>query len=76
MILGQFASRAFRRPATNQEVQRLVQLTNVVRGQGGTFEESIQVAFEQYSFHFISYSSGRELISKVSRNLDSLNIQS
>ena len=26
MILGRFASRAFRRPATNQEVQRLVGL--------------------------------------------------
>lgn len=55
MILGRFASRAFRRPATNQEVQRLVGLANVVRDQGGTFEESIQVAFQAIlvSPHFL-----------------------
>ncbi|MCO8124463.1 DUF1592 domain-containing protein [Stieleria sp. TO1_6] len=43
-VLARFASRAFRRPASPSQVDRLVALADQVRSDGGTFEESIQVA--------------------------------
>lgn len=55
LVIGRFASRAFRRPATNDEVQRLAQLSASVREDGGTFEASIQVAMQAVlvSPHFL-----------------------
>ena len=54
-IIGRFASRAFRRPATPQEVERLVALAGQVRADGGMFEEGIQVAMQAIlvSPHFL-----------------------
>jgi hypothetical protein len=54
-VVARLASRAFRRPATNDEVKRLVDLAAKVRGDGGTYEESIQVAIQAIlvSPHFI-----------------------
>lgn len=54
-ILGRFASRAFRRPATSQEVDRLVKLASKVRAESGHFEEGIQVAVQAVlvSPHFL-----------------------
>ena len=54
-VLAPVASRAFRRPATRSEVQRLVALAAQVRKDGGTFEESIQVAIQAIlvSPHFL-----------------------
>lgn len=54
-VLGRFASRAFRRPATPSETQRLVALASQVRQDGGSFEESIQVAMQAIlvSPHFL-----------------------
>ncbi|MEM8666460.1 MAG: DUF1592 domain-containing protein [Planctomycetota bacterium] len=54
-VLNRFASRAFRRPATRREVGRLVQLASKVREDGGSFEESIQVAMQAIlvSPHFL-----------------------
>ncbi|MBX3411893.1 MAG: DUF1592 domain-containing protein [Pirellulales bacterium] len=43
-LLVKFASRAFRRPATDDEVTRLVELFKLRRGEGGSFEQSIQLA--------------------------------
>jgi hypothetical protein len=44
MILERLASRGYRRPATSVEVQRLVRLVDSTHEQGGSFEESIQLA--------------------------------
>lgn len=54
-VLSRFASRAFRRPATNNEVNRLVALATRVRTEGGSFEESIQVTLQAIliSPHFL-----------------------
>ena len=54
-VLGRFASRAFRRPATSQEVKRLTQLAAKVRAESGRFEEGIQVAIQAVlvSPHFL-----------------------
>lgn len=54
-ILSRFASRAFRRPATRLEVERLVQLAAKVRAESGRFEEGIQVAIQAIlvSPHFL-----------------------
>ena len=54
-ILGRFASRAFRRPASSQEVERLVKLAAQVRADSGRFEEGIQVAIQAVlvSPHFL-----------------------
>ncbi|NND99101.1 MAG: DUF1592 domain-containing protein [Pirellulaceae bacterium] len=54
-VLGRLASRAFRRPATNQEVRRLTELAATVRRDGGSYEESIQVALQAIlvSPHFL-----------------------
>ncbi|WP_246146768.1 DUF1592 domain-containing protein [Rubripirellula lacrimiformis] len=54
-VLSRFASRAFRRPATAGEVQRLVQLAQTVRQEGGSYEEGLQVAMQAIlvSPHFL-----------------------
>ncbi len=54
-VLSRLASRAFRRPATAEEVHRLQALAAEVRSDGGTFEESIQVALQAIlvSPHFL-----------------------
>ena len=54
-ILGRFASRAFRRPATPKEIERLVELAAKVRSEAGGFEEGIQVAIQAVlvSPHFL-----------------------
>jgi hypothetical protein len=54
-VMGRFASRAFRRPATNDEVVRLTKLAAAVREEGGSFEEGIQVAMQAIlvSPHFL-----------------------
>lgn len=54
-VLGRLSSRAFRRPSTNDEVNRLSQLAAQVRADGGSFEESIQVALQAIlvSPHFL-----------------------
>ena len=55
VILRNFASRAFRRPATAAEVERLVRLTDVVAREGDCFERGIQVAVQAVlvSPHFL-----------------------
>jgi mono/diheme cytochrome c family protein len=45
-IVERLAHRAYRRPVTKAEVDRLVRLTKLVRSHGGSFEEGIQVALE------------------------------
>lgn len=54
-VLQRLASRAFRRPATQDEVKRLVALAAKVRTDGGTYDESIQVALQAIlvSPHFL-----------------------
>ena len=54
-VLGRLASRAFRRPATVEEVKRLVSLAAKVRSEGGTFEAGIQVGLQALlvSPHFL-----------------------
>lgn len=54
-VIQRFASRAFRRPATDEELRRLNALAAEVRNDGGTFDESIQVAFQAVlvSPHFL-----------------------
>ena len=54
-ILGRFASRAFRRPASSKEIERLVKLAAQVRAESGRFEEGIQVAIQAVlvSPHFL-----------------------
>lgn len=45
-ILRPFATRAFRRPATDAEVERLTRLVVAVTNEGDSFERGIQVAVE------------------------------
>ncbi len=54
-VVSRLASRAFRRPASNDEVQRFGRLAAQVRADGGSFEESIQVVLQAIlvSPHFI-----------------------
>jgi hypothetical protein len=54
-VVRLFAGRAFRRPATDSEVSRLVALTEQSRADGETFEEGIQLAVQAVlvSPHFI-----------------------
>ncbi|TWU25150.1 hypothetical protein Pla52o_14480 [Novipirellula galeiformis] len=54
-VIAPLASRAFRRPATKNEVMRLTQLASQVRSDGASFEESIQVALQAIlvSPHFL-----------------------
>ncbi len=44
--LRSFAGRAYRRPATDDEVARLVRLVELTRKEGGSFEEGVQLAVE------------------------------
>lgn len=54
-VVRRLATRAFRRPATDDEVNRLVQLTRSVRQEGGTYEQGIQLALQAVlcSPHFL-----------------------
>ncbi|HEV3338900.1 MAG TPA: DUF1592 domain-containing protein [Pirellulales bacterium] len=54
-VLSRFASRAFRRPATPQEVERLIKLVELARSNGESFERGIQLAMEAVlvSPHFL-----------------------
>lgn len=54
-VLGRLASRAFRRPATQEEVTRLVKLASQVRESGASYEEGLQVAMQAIlaSPHFL-----------------------
>ncbi len=45
-ILRRFASRAYRRPATDAEVAALVRFADLVRSEGGNFNEGIQLAVQ------------------------------
>ena len=54
-IIERFAMRAFRRPVSGDEVERLVTFGEKVRGQGESFERSIQLALQAVlvSPHFL-----------------------
>lgn len=43
-FLDRFASKAFRRPANNDEVNRLMKIYQLGRSEGGTFEQGMQLA--------------------------------
>ena len=45
-IVGDFASRAFRRPVTPQEIDRFTDLVSLARSQGDSFEEGICLALQ------------------------------
>lgn len=45
-VLTRFASRAFRRPATEQEVDRLVKIVESVESSGGKWEAGLQLAVQ------------------------------
>ncbi len=45
-ILKRFASRAYRRPARDAEVKRLTRFVDIVRAEGGNFNEGIQLAVQ------------------------------
>ena len=45
-ILTQFASRAYRRPATDEEVKRLLQMVALVERAGGSFQRGMQLAIQ------------------------------
>lgn len=45
-ILNQFASRAYRRPATDREVERLLRLVRLAERSGGSFERGLQLAIQ------------------------------
>jgi hypothetical protein len=54
-VLERFASRAYRRPATSDEVNRLLKLTDLAEKNGDSFERGIQVACQALlvSPHFL-----------------------
>ncbi|MDM4017884.1 DUF1592 domain-containing protein [Roseiconus lacunae] len=54
-VLARFASRAFRRPVSKSEVERLVRLVSDVRQAGGLYEDAMQVAIASVlvSPHFL-----------------------
>lgn len=54
-ILERLASRAFRRPATQNELDRLQKFVQIAREDGGSFEESIQLGLQAIlaSPHFL-----------------------
>ncbi|MEM6689741.1 MAG: DUF1592 domain-containing protein [Planctomycetota bacterium] len=54
-VINRMASRAFRRPATEHEIERLTSLAASVRRDGGSYEEGIQVALQAIlvSPHFL-----------------------
>src|SRR5256885_15117448 len=45
-IIGRFATRAFRRPVTKEEVDRLMKLFALANTHGESFERSVKVALE------------------------------
>ncbi|PYK98909.1 MAG: hypothetical protein DME19_10680 [Verrucomicrobia bacterium] len=45
-IVGRFATRAFRRPVTEEEVSRLIKLFTLADKNGESFEQSVKVALE------------------------------
>lgn len=45
-ILEKFSSRAFRRPATSDEVARLARIAKLARDEGDSFEQSVQLAVQ------------------------------
>ena len=45
-ILKRFATRAYRRPATDAEVKRLTRFVDIVRAEGGSFNEGVQLALQ------------------------------
>lgn len=45
-VLGRFASRAYRRPIGQSELERLANLASQVKDNGGSFEASMQVAMQ------------------------------
>src|SRR5205809_4853783 len=45
-IIGRFATRAFRRPVTTEEVDRLMKLFALADSNGETFEQSVKLALE------------------------------
>ncbi|WP_152050995.1 DUF1592 domain-containing protein [Tautonia marina] len=53
--IHRFANRAFRRPASQHEVERLMDLFRLVRRDGGSFEEAMQLAVQAVlvSPHFL-----------------------
>jgi hypothetical protein len=53
--LKEFATRAFRRPATDDELERLVRLVRLTQEQGDSFERGIQLAMQAIlsSPHFL-----------------------
>ncbi|MFT4589140.1 MAG: hypothetical protein ACI9VS_001382 [Candidatus Binatia bacterium] len=53
--IRRFASRAYRRPVTDEEAQRLTRFTDIVRTDGGNFNEGIQLAVQAVltSPHFL-----------------------
>src|SRR5207248_8682177 len=54
-VIRRLATRAFRRPATDEEVNRLVKLTEQARNEGDNYEQTIQVALQAIlvSPHFL-----------------------
>ena len=54
-IIANFAKRAYRRPVTAEEVDRLVQLTELARREGDNFEQGIKLALQAMllSPHFL-----------------------
>ncbi|HEX5032939.1 MAG TPA: DUF1587 domain-containing protein, partial [bacterium] len=54
-VIRKLATRAFRRTATDDEVNRLVKLSEKARGEGDSFEQSIQVVMQALliSPHFL-----------------------
>jgi len=45
-ILAALLHRAYRRPVTREELDQVLNLTSLVRSQGGSFEEGIQIALQ------------------------------
>lgn len=54
-ILERLASRAFRRPASTEDVERLQRIAKLARDQGDSFEQSVQLALQAIlvSPHFL-----------------------
>jgi hypothetical protein len=75
-ILKRFANRAFRRPATPQELKRLVDLTRVAQDEGATFEGSIHLALQAVlaSPHFLFRVEDDPPAGKKSRQLNDFEI--
>lgn len=79
-IIRRFAARAYRRPVTDDEVDRLTRFIDIVRAEGGNFNEGIQLAVQAIltSPHFIyrweldSNPAAKETV----RNLDGYQIAS